>query len=95
VGAQSATPAENTTEAFRSIIVTPGQTLYRISVENFGKYNDEIIRKIRDLNPWLIDPDHVKPGQTIRIPLVKGVSGDIYPAFEQARDARDTGAEKP
>ena len=95
VGTQSATQAENATGAFRSIIVVPGQTLYRISVENFGKYNDEIIRKIHDLNPWLIDPDHVKPGQEIRIPLVKGVSGDVYPAFEQVRDARDAGSEKP
>jgi general secretion pathway protein A len=95
VGTRAATPAENATEAFHSIIVTPGQTLYRISVENFGKYNHEIIREIQDVNPWLIDPNHVKPGQEIRIPLVKGVSGDVNPAFEQARDARDAGTEKP
>ena len=57
----------------RTIRVAPNQTLYRISVENLGKYDGATLQKIRDLNPWLDNPDYVQSGWEIRMPrLARG-----------------------
>jgi general secretion pathway protein A len=75
--------------------VAPGQTLFRISVAKYGTYNDSILTKIRELNPWLSNPDVIKPGQQIRIPSKNEVAGDKHPAAEQAPIAPAAEAEKP
>jgi type II secretory pathway predicted ATPase ExeA len=67
-----------------TIRVAQGQTLYRISVKQFGKYNHAVLQEIRDLNPWMNDPNHIRPGQTIRIPSAKDVSIEAPHAAEQA-----------
>ena len=56
------------------IRVTPGQSLYRICVENFGSCNSEQLQEIHGLNPWLSNLDHIESGQKIRIPIVQGLS---------------------
>ena len=71
---ESPAPAQNTTEITRSIVVVSGQTLYRICVDNFGKCDDDLLKQIRELNPWLIDPARLEPGQEIRIPSAKEAS---------------------
>lgn len=58
----------NTQIVLRTIRVAPNQTLYRISLENLGKYDDATLQKIRNLNPWLTNPAYVRPGWEIRIP---------------------------
>lgn len=75
--------------------VAPGQTLFRISVAKYGTYNDSILTKIRELNPWLSNPDVIKPGQQIRIPSKNEVAGDKHPAAEQVPIAPAAEAEKP
>ena len=75
--------------------VAPGQTLFRISVAKYGTYNDSILTKIRELNPWLSNPDVIKPGQQIRIPSKNEVAGDKHPAAEQDSIAPAAEAEKP
>jgi len=92
---QSDTPAENTIEKNRSVIVMPGQTLYQISVKYFGKYNSDIFEKIRDLNPWLINPNRINSGSEIRIPLAKEDSGDEYPPAKQGSNTAALRMEKP
>ena len=57
--------------AVRTIRVLPGQTIYRISVQNYGTYDDATLRSLRQLNPWLVDPTQVETGQTIVVPAVK------------------------
>ena len=52
----------------QSVNVEPGQTVYQISVATFGKYDGELLTAIRGLNPWLTNPDHIQPGQKIRMP---------------------------
>jgi type II secretory pathway predicted ATPase ExeA len=76
-------PARQRIKQERSIIVMPGQTLYRISVNYFGKYNREIFEKIHELNPWLIDPTRLQSGREIRIPSLEKDSGDEHPAGTQ------------
>jgi type II secretory pathway predicted ATPase ExeA/LysM repeat protein len=51
-----------------SVRVTQGQTLYRISVENLGRYDSQTIKEIRSLNPFLSDPDYIRVGQQILVP---------------------------
>ncbi len=73
--------------ASETVRVTHGETLYRISVQRYGKYNQAVLQEIRDLNPWLDDANHIRPGQTIRIPSAKEVSVDTSHAAEQASSA--------
>jgi hypothetical protein len=73
--------------ASETVRVTQGLTLYSLSVGKFGKYNHAVLQEIRDLNPWLQDPNHIRPGQTIRIPSAKEVSIGTPHAAEQASTA--------
>jgi general secretion pathway protein A len=79
--------AATSTAASETIRITHGETLYRISVKRFGKYDQAVLEEIKELNPWLNDPNHIRPGQTIRIPLVREVSADTSHAAEQASGA--------
>ena len=94
-GTQSGAPAKHTIEQYRSIIVMPGQSLYRISVKYFSKYNREIFEEIHELNPWLINPNHIQSGREIRIPSVKEDSGGEHPAAKQGSNTAAGRVEKP
>jgi len=94
-GTQSGAPAKRTIEQYRSIIVMPGQTLYQISVRYFSKYNREIFEEIHELNPWLINPNHIQSGREIRIPSVKEDSGHEHPAAKQGSNSVAGRVEKP
>jgi hypothetical protein len=52
-----------------TIRVMPGRTLLRICAESFGECTPELLGEIRRLNPRLSNPDHIEPGQRIRLPL--------------------------
>jgi general secretion pathway protein A len=52
----------------RALSILQGQTLYRISVTNLGRYDPQILDEIRDLNPWLSDPNDIPAGQQILLP---------------------------
>ena len=58
-------------QAFRTIEVGRNETLFGISVENYGRYDQQIVDVIRQMNPSLEDPDHIRVGQKIRIPVVQ------------------------
>ena len=69
------------------IRVMPGQTLYHISIEKFGKYDNEILEEWRRLNPQIGDPKRLRAGQQLRIP-VAGMPSAVAPrAFESAPNA--------
>jgi len=74
--------------------VKPGQTLYEISVNKVGKYNDKVLEQLQDLNPWLSDPDRIQPGQKIRIPATATLSTDGQHTAEQAANAAPAEAGK-
>jgi hypothetical protein len=52
----------------RPIQVAAGQTLYQICVDNYGKFDNEILAKIYALNPWLTQAEDLRPGQVLFIP---------------------------
>ena len=54
--------------ASEDVRVKPGQTLYQISVDKFGKYDEKSSRNCRGLNPGLDNPDRIRTGQKIRVP---------------------------
>jgi general secretion pathway protein A len=57
-------------QAYRTISVVRNETLFSISKENFGRYDQQIVDVIRQMNPGLRDADHIKAGQKLRIPVV-------------------------
>lgn len=69
----------------RSLSVSPGQTLYRISIENLGRYDPQILEEIRALNPWLSDPNSIPAGQEIFLPSTPtSATGDHRLARDQS-----------
>jgi type II secretory pathway predicted ATPase ExeA len=52
------------------VTVQPNQTIFRICIETFGRYDDGTLAWLRDLNPELSDFNRIKVGQKIRIPSI-------------------------
>ncbi len=71
-------------QAFRTIQVVRNETLFGISMENYGRYDEQIVSVIRQMNPDLTDPDHIKAGQKLRIPVVDKNSNLANPAAQTA-----------
>jgi type II secretory pathway predicted ATPase ExeA len=55
-------------------------TLYEICMDNLGRYDDEVVKMIRDLNPGFGNPRRLRVGQEIRIPLVTSLAPTVVPA---------------
>jgi general secretion pathway protein A len=69
------------------IRVAPGQSLYRICVENFGSCSPGRLQEIRALNPWLSNLDHIESGQKIRVPVVEELSSPTQKDIAQSGNA--------
>jgi general secretion pathway protein A len=50
------------------VVVRSGDTLRQIALRTMGRYSDKIREEIRQLNPAIIDPNHVEIGQKVRVP---------------------------
>ena len=72
--AATITPNVNTkdltqlTNGTNAVIVQPHDDLRQICLRHLGRYNPEILREIRNLNPELSDPDRITIGQRIVLP---------------------------
>jgi len=53
--------------------ISEGQTLSRISVENLGRYDQGVLEELRNLNPWLRDPNYIQTGRRIVMPSFPAV----------------------
>jgi phage tail protein X len=71
-------------QAFRTISIVRNETLFGISMENYGRYDQRIVEVIRQMNPGLTDPDHIKAGQKLRIPVIDKNSILANPAAQTA-----------
>jgi general secretion pathway protein A len=61
-----------------SIRVSRGQTLIQICVETLGRYDPQILAEVRNLNPRLGDPGHIRVGEQILMP-----SAPRSPVYDQ------------
>jgi type II secretory pathway predicted ATPase ExeA len=50
-------------------VVQPKDTLRELCVSMLGRYDNAVRAEIRQLNPQLKNPEHLNPGQEIRLPL--------------------------
>ena len=82
-------------QATEDVRVKPGETLYQISVDKFGKYDGKVLEELRGLNPSLDNPDRIRTGQKIRVPSTAPLSTDGQHAGQQAPNAAPTEAGKP
>ena len=48
--------------------LSPMQSVADLALQYLGDYNQNSVREIQELNPQLIDPDHIEVGQTIWLP---------------------------
>jgi general secretion pathway protein A len=71
-------------QAFRTIAIVRNETLFGISMENYGRYDEQLVNIIRQMNPGLTDPDHIKAGQKLRIPVIDKNSNLANPAAQTA-----------
>jgi general secretion pathway protein A len=76
---QSATEAD-------TILVSSGDSLYKICMARFGECSWERMRRIRALNPGLIDVDHIEPGQRIRVLPPPDVASEIQGRAAEQRN---------
>lgn len=91
----AAAPANSVANPNQEVVkVGEGQTLYQISMKKMGKYNTTILEKIRGLNPWISDPNHIQPGQKILIPSATTTSTDSQRATAQSLTAAPAEAGK-
>lgn len=51
------------------VCISKGQTLYQVSVDTLGQYDQQVLAQIHRLNPWLSDPNRVRAGQEVVMPL--------------------------
>lgn len=63
-------PRRSTPPSF--VIVRPNQNIFRICLEQLGRYDEQTLAKIRKLNPELnADVDQIRVGQRIRLPMLR------------------------
>jgi general secretion pathway protein A len=77
------------------VTVQPNQTIFRICMENLGRYDDEIAAKIRQLNPGIGDFTQIKAGQRIRMPAGRRAPKSSRGPVAQDENDATSGAGKP
>jgi type II secretory pathway predicted ATPase ExeA len=68
----SADPQQAGPGQILTVAAMPRQTLKDISLLYVGRFDSDLQNQIFALNPGLTDPDHLAPGQLIRLPLPPG-----------------------
>ena len=94
-GGDSPNSSKQQFSATRIIRVKPYETLYRICADNFGRCNTELMTRIFELNPSLVNPDSLKPGQELRLPATTPGSEIGGGQRDQSSNAPGTKAGRP
>jgi general secretion pathway protein A len=87
--------AQEPSESTRTIRIALKETLYMIMIKNFGKYDKQMLAKLRQLNPEVSDPRRLKVGQEIRVPSGSNGSENNISATKRAPAGAVAGAQKP
>ena len=89
-------PTDNASEANDQaiLVVKQAQSLSRISYRYFGRSEPRILEQIMQLNPSILNPNHIEVGQRIRLPRIRGGSQEISashqnPSRENAKGGSD------
>jgi general secretion pathway protein A len=91
----SQTSSASSTLDIHTIIVQPNDTLYSICIANFGQYNSAILKQLLDVNPVLVDPSRISPGQEIQIPPTMDFSSADFSPKEQSPTIVHQESKKP
>ena len=62
-------PLENPVLKVITVVVEPKQTLRQICLRNIGRFDNRLVEEIRGLNPWMQDPNDLKAGQKVQLPV--------------------------
>ena len=81
-------PIEEKVTALR---VVEGQNLYRISLQQVGRYNSQISAELHRLNPWLNEAATIRAGQQLFVPSKKEVPGRREDTFQEASSSPQKG----
>lgn len=68
----SADPEDTASGQVLTVVAGRGQTIEQISRAYIGRFDSQLLAQILALNPSIKDPNHLEPGQLIRIPLPPG-----------------------
>ena len=63
----------------QNVTIASGDNLERIATRHLGTFNGTILRQIRVLNPGILNPDHIEPGRTLRLPTRVRAAGREAP----------------
>ncbi len=61
----------------RIVVVVRNDSLWQISMDNYGTFSNDILAAIQDANPSIKDPDRIYVGQEIKLPELR-----TYEAYE-------------
>jgi type II secretory pathway predicted ATPase ExeA len=70
-------------------------TLFQICMAKLGRYDDEVVKMIRKLNPGLVNPGRLHAGQEIRIPTPRSVQARSNGSTEGSGSPPALEAKKP
>jgi len=73
---QPSAPIMESDPATRLVKVRDGQSLYAICAETFGACKPELLKKIIQINPSILDPNHILSGQKVVLPILLPNSAD-------------------
>jgi general secretion pathway protein A len=73
--------------------ILPGDTVYDLCSQAFGRCDDGTLARIQAMNPWLKDLNHIESGQQVRVP-VSNESPVNHGTTERIPAALSTGAER-
>jgi phage tail protein X len=67
-----------------TVTVGPNESLKLICMRYLGRYDNEVVAQIKEMNPGINDPNHILPGQEVWLPLKLAAPGfGLHPS--QAR----------
>jgi hypothetical protein len=68
--ARSAAPPPSvlSQDEIQMVRIESNDTLSKLCIRKMGRYDEQVLRDIRILNPWLSNPDRIRIGQSIRMP---------------------------
>jgi general secretion pathway protein A len=80
---------------FEVVRLGPEDTVYSICLENLGRYDAQVVALIKELNPGLRSPRHLRTGQEIRIPTPGKLFAQSNPSTKRFVNGSALEAKKP